>query len=159
MKNIEILNNPAGSNQRNWESLSKGRFKDFRNHDNESWGAIFGHTTFNRSIRTTFSLKVLKVVSTTFYEAWIKSILSVHTYHIFLQCHKWPISFCKEARDLMASLFAPKKRKQKKSWNLIFDLIHSHHRVTIRISMHIFLIFHGYVSKHKDIWPIFGNKP
>jgi hypothetical protein len=37
-----------------------------------SWGAIFGRKTFNRSICTTFSLKVLKVVSTTFYEAWCK---------------------------------------------------------------------------------------
>jgi hypothetical protein len=47
------------------------------------------------------------------------------------------ISFCKEARDLIASLFAtppPKKKKKvKKTWNLIFDSIHSHyhhHQVT-----------------------------
>jgi hypothetical protein len=32
------------------------------------------------------------------------------------------ISFCKEARDLMPQ---PHKEKVKKSWNLIFDSIHS----------------------------------
>jgi hypothetical protein len=55
--------------------------------------------------------------------------LNPYLYHIFLQCHNDHLSFCKEARDLMASLFAPPhpapnkkrvKKELKKSWNLIF---------------------------------------
>jgi hypothetical protein len=60
------------------------------------------------------------------------------------------IFFCKDASDFLMTSLLPrpqkKKLKLKKSWNLIFDSIHSqHHRVTIRISMHMFLIFHGYL--------------
>lgn len=69
----------------------------------------------------------------------------------FLQCHNDHLSFLQRSKRFDGLSFCtpppPKQKKLKRVCNLPFDSIHSHHQVTIRISMHMFLIFHGYLSK------------
>ncbi len=88
-----------------------------------------------------------------------------YLYHIFLQCHNDHLSFCKEARDLMASLFtpphpAPNKKRVKKelesyflTWSILII------EWPLEYPCTCFFIFHGYLWKYKNIWPILGNKP
>ncbi len=68
---------------------------------------------------------------------------------------QWPFLFAKKQE-----IWCPNPTKKKlKRVGILFLTQSILHQVTIRISLHMFLIFHGYLWKYKDIWPIFGNKP